>query len=49
VQPVGLSKSEFVTAAATFSDKPRYDRDMNAFSLVKTFRRGNGTTYPDMT
>jgi hypothetical protein len=45
----GAFVAEFVTAAATFSDKPRYDLDMNAFSLVKTYRRGNGTTYPDMT
>jgi hypothetical protein len=45
----GTFVAEFVTAAATFSAKPRYDLDMNAFSLVKTYRRGNGTTYPDMT
>jgi len=44
----GAFVSEFVTAAATFSDEPRYDLDMNAFSLVKTYRHGRGTTYPDM-
>jgi hypothetical protein len=45
----GAFVAEFVTAAATFSDKPRYDLDMNAFALVKTYRHGKGTTYPDMT
>jgi hypothetical protein len=45
----GAFVAEFVTAAATFSDRPRYDLDINAFSLAKTCRRGNGTTYPDMT
>jgi len=45
----GAFVHEFVTAAATFSDKPRYDLDMNAFALVKTYRHGKGTTYPDMT
>ena len=44
----GAFVAEFVTAAATFSDKPRYDLDMNAFALVKTYRHGKGTTYPDM-
>jgi hypothetical protein len=44
----GAFVHEFVTAAAAASDKPRYDLDMNAFSLVKTYRHGNGTTYPDM-
>jgi hypothetical protein len=44
----GAFVGEFVTAAATFSDKPRYDLDMNAFALVKTYRHGKGTTYPDM-
>jgi hypothetical protein len=45
----GAFVAEFVTAGATFSDKPRYDLDMNAFALVKTYRHGKGTTYPDMT
>jgi hypothetical protein len=44
----GAFVAEFVTAGATFSEKPRYDLDMNAFALVKTYRRGKGTTYPDM-
>ncbi|MBO0830333.1 MAG: abortive infection protein [Actinobacteria bacterium] len=44
----GAFVAEFVTAAAMFSDKPRYDLDMNAFALVKTYRHGKGTTYPDM-
>jgi hypothetical protein len=44
----GAFVSEFVTAGAPTSDEPRYDLDMNAFSLVKTYRHGMGTTYPDM-
>jgi len=44
----GAFVAEFVTAGATFSKKPRYDLDMNAFALVKTYRHGTGTTYPDM-
>jgi hypothetical protein len=44
----GAFVAEFVTAGATFSAKPRYDLDMNAFALVKTYRHGKGTTYPDM-
>src|SRR5262249_12396792 len=44
----GAFVAEFVTASATFSAKPRYDLDMNAFSLVKTYPRGKGMTYPDM-
>ena len=39
---------EFVTAGATFSEEPRYDLDMNAFALVKTYRHNKRTTYPDM-
>jgi hypothetical protein len=35
------------TAGATFSEERRHDLDMNAFALVKTFRHGEGTTYPD--
>jgi hypothetical protein len=45
----GAFVAEFVTAAATFSKQARYDLDMNAFALVKTYRHGKGTTYPDMT
>lgn len=44
----GAFVAEFVTAGATFSHKPRYDLDMNAFALVKTYRHGKGTTYPGM-
>lgn len=40
--------AEFVTAGSTFSEEPRCDLDKNAFSLVKTYRHGKGTTYPDM-
>lgn len=42
------SVAEFVTAGAPTSDEPRYDLDMNAFGLVKSYRHGKGTTYPDM-
>lgn len=45
----GAFVSEFVTAENPTSDNPRYDLDMNAFGLVKTYRHGKGTTYPDMT
>lgn len=44
----GAFVAEFITAGATFSEDPRYDLDMNAFALVKTYRYGKGTTYPDM-
>ena len=44
----GCFVAEFVTAGATFSEEARYDLDMNAFALVKTYRRSKGTTYPDM-
>jgi hypothetical protein len=44
----GAFVCEFVTAGATTSEEPRYDLDMNAFSLVKTYRHGKGATYPDM-
>ena len=44
----GAFVAEFVTARAPFSDKPRHDLDMNALALVKTYRHGTGTTYPDM-
>jgi hypothetical protein len=44
----GAFVAEFVTAGGTFSEEPRYDLDMNAFALVKTYRHGKGTTYPDM-
>ena len=44
----GAFVAEFVTAGATTSDEPRYDLDMNAFSLVRTYRHGKGASYPDM-
>jgi hypothetical protein len=44
----GAFVAEFVTAGATTSDRPRYDLDLNAFSLVKTYRHEKGATYPDM-
>ena len=44
----GAFVAEFVTAEGTFSEDPRYDLDMNALALVKTYRHGKGTTYPDM-
>jgi hypothetical protein len=34
---------------STFSENPRYDLDMSALSLVKTYAGRRGTTYPDMT
>ncbi len=37
----GAFVHEFVTAGATFSEEPRYDLDMNAFALVKTYRHGH--------
>ena len=45
----GAFVAEFVTAENPTSDNPRYDLDMNAFGLVKTYRHGKGTTYPNMT
>jgi hypothetical protein len=30
------------------SEDPRYDLDMSALSLVKTYAGRHGTTYPDM-
>jgi hypothetical protein len=32
----------------THTADPRYDLDMTATSLVKTYARGHGTTYPDL-
>jgi hypothetical protein len=39
----------FVDPLAPFNEDPRYDLDMSALSLVKSFADGRGTTYPDMT
>ena len=38
----------FVDPRWTFSEDPRYDLDMAAASLVKTYAGRHGTTYPDM-
>ncbi len=38
----------FVSPIAPTDDDPRYDLDMNSYSLVKTYANGHGTTYPDM-
>jgi hypothetical protein len=32
----------------THTADPRHDLDMTATSLVKTYARGHGTTYPDL-
>jgi hypothetical protein len=32
----------------TYSDDPRYDLDVTSTSLVKTYARGHGSTYPDL-
>ena len=32
----------------TYSPDPRHDLDMTSTSLVKTYARGHGTTYPDL-
>jgi endo-1,4-beta-mannosidase len=32
----------------THSTDPRHDLDMTATSLVKTYARGHGSTYPDL-
>jgi hypothetical protein len=44
----GAFVSSFVDYLATFSNDPIYDLDMSALSLVKTYAKGRGTTYPDM-
>jgi hypothetical protein len=38
----------FVSPIAPTDDDPRYDLDMNSYSLVKTYASRKGTTYPDM-
>jgi hypothetical protein len=38
----------FVDYISPFSEDPRYDLDMSALSLVKTYQKGHGITYPDM-
>lgn len=44
----GAFVSSFSDPLATFSENPRYDLDMSALSLVKTYAGQHGTTYPDM-
>jgi hypothetical protein len=40
----------FVSPTFPYDENPRYDLDMNEFSLVKSNAQGRrGTTYPDMT
>jgi hypothetical protein len=39
----------FVEPLSTYSPDPRYDLDMGALSLVKTYAHGRGATYPDLT
>jgi len=39
----------FVSPIFPYDDNPRYDLDMNSFSLVKSYTGGKlGITYPDM-
>lgn len=45
----GAFVSEFVAPRDTYSDEARYDLDMSAMSLVKSYAGGHGSTYPDMT
>ncbi|HEY3734530.1 MAG TPA: hypothetical protein VGL63_11495 [Streptosporangiaceae bacterium] len=44
----GAFVSSFADPISPYSDDPRYDLDMSALSLVKTYAGGRGTTYPDM-
>jgi hypothetical protein len=39
----------FVEPASPFDEEPLHDLDMSALSLVKSYERRHGTTYPDMT
>lgn len=39
----------FLEALSIHDPDPRYDLDMGALSLVKTYADGHGTTYPDLT
>lgn len=45
----GAFVSEFVAPEDTYSDEARYDLDMSAMSLVKSYAGARGSTYPDMT
>jgi hypothetical protein len=44
----GVFVSSFVEPLAPFSEDPRYDLDMSALSLVKSYTGRRGTTFPDM-
>lgn len=44
----GAFVSEFVTPEAPHRATPGYDVDMSAMSLVKSYERQRGRTYPDM-
>jgi hypothetical protein len=44
----GAFVASFDEPLSTFSDDPRFDLDMSALSLVKTYADRNGTVYPDM-
>jgi len=44
----GAFVCQFVEPLSTYSPEPRHDLDMGALSLVKTYVRGQGATYPDM-
>jgi len=39
----------FAEPLSTHDPDPRYDLDMGALSLVKTYAHGHGSTYPDLT
>jgi hypothetical protein len=39
----------FVSPTTPYNDNPRFDLDMNSYSLVKSYDHGqHGKTYPDM-
>jgi hypothetical protein len=44
----GVFLDTFVDSISPYSTDPRYDLDMSSLSLVKTYERGHGATYPDM-
>jgi hypothetical protein len=45
----GAFVNTFVEPASPFDEEPVHDLDMSALSLVKSYERRHGTTYPDMT
>jgi hypothetical protein len=44
----GASIWTFADPWLTYSPDPRHDLDMTSTSLVKTYARGHGATYPEM-